>query len=266
MRLDRSFLALALVLLPLTAQAAEDDCPTALDSLITTALPGAVIAEDGYRIDQKTVAPRQIVCRRWPAHPDKLLVAMPLIDDIPDPQGFERSGDLQVLIFDHDTLTPRSHLLMPDFIRDDAISQRELRFDTAPYRLIEGRIAFGIRASYANSSQPNPASYELLWLFDPRGDDLVPVVEGLMVKQFGGEWDTRCLGEFHELSRILDLSPNSQNGAADITLITTQSSILSAPQGEDCVDDKTTTTLTDNLRYDGTRYGNPADNPDWLFR
>ncbi|MBK4215784.1 hypothetical protein JJJ17_07595 [Paracoccus caeni] len=254
-------------LLPLPLAADQTACPEDFARLVTTAFPEAIQIEDGFRVGARTVRtprghfqePTAPICRRWPAQPQILLVAMPLIHDGPDPQGYDHAGDLELLLFDHDTLALQSRLTLPRFILDDAISLRDLRFDTAPYRLVDQRLSFGIRAAYANMSQPNPFSEEVLWLFDPRGETLVPVLEKLVVESHGGEWDTRCAGEFHDLSRILDLAPNGTNGAADIRLITTRSKVLAFEKNGDCEDITETSTETQIIRYDGTRY--PVD-PD----
>lgn len=99
-----------------------------------------------------SINPHAIVCRRWRGSPGRLLVAIRMIAEV----GVDSTlGDLDVLVVDEPTGTPRQRLRISHAM-DDAVRISGISFDTAPYRLRPDRLAFGVRRDWVGSSRPNP--------------------------------------------------------------------------------------------------------------
>jgi hypothetical protein len=90
---------------------AESDCGADAAGIVRKAYPQAMSAgEKSFEADSVTVTlpaegsldyqSNSMVCRRWPARPDLLLVAVPLMAKSPE-EGFEE-GDLELLVMDFD--------------------------------------------------------------------------------------------------------------------------------------------------------------------
>lgn len=263
---------LAFGLLPLPALAQDNECFESATQIIETFYPDARPATDTtYMVGARVITvpqgkdlrgdPHVMVCRFWPAYLDRLLVAVPLMRSQPEPEpGYDQQGDLELWVVDPETLAVNSRLLLPDFIQEDAISLDAIWFDTAPYRLIGDRVAFGLRREMSGSSRPNPFSFTGLWLFDVQGGEIRPVLDGLQVERSGGEWDTNCAGAFDRSETVLYPSAERSNGARDIVLMTKQTQTVNTPEGDDCKSTDTTSDLAPvTLRYDGQRYGVPDD-------
>lgn len=280
MRMFRKLVAvLAFGLLPLPALAQDNECFDSATQIIETFYPTARRATAStYMVGARVITvprdkdlrgdPHVMVCRFWPAYPDRLLVAVPLMRSQPEPQpGYDQQGDLELWVVDPETLAVNSRLLLADFIQEDAVALDAIWFDTAPYKLIDKRVAFGLRREMSGSSRPNPFSFTGLWLFDVHGGEIRPVLNGLQVARSGGEWDTNCAGAFDRTESVLDLSDQRSNGARDIVLLTKQTQSVNTPEGDDC---RSTNTISDlapvTLRYDGQRYVVPSDLLDLYFR
>lgn len=174
----------------------------------TAALPG----RSGWSIDAERGA-----CRVWPADASLTLIAVPFLGP-PGPNGDSQEGDLDVLVVDSASLNSRAGLRLPGVMSSDAIHVDSVGLDTARYRLSPSVRAFGVRSSRSNSSQPNPFSETRLQLLVFNGSTLEAVTEQIVVSSSGGEWDTRCAGEFHETQRTLELGPAPAQGWASLTV------------------------------------------------
>lgn len=256
-------LVLLFTLWPLAV--AANDCDGRAPAIIRAAWPDAQPAGDEITIEGRRVSlsdsdPHRVFCRRWPAHPQLLLAAVPMIRPEGTAQEYDRQGDLEVLVLDATSLAPQARLRLADFILEDAIMLAGLGFDTAPYRLFGDRLAFGIRRELAGESRPNPYGQTDLTLFDLQGDRLRPVLLGLVVTQSKGEWDMDCTGSFETLTRVLDLAPNAQ--AADLVVRGTVQHRTNRAEGGACVSAETTETLAPfTLQYDGNIYPLPESPP-----
>ncbi|MFT4182096.1 MAG: hypothetical protein QM636_09275 [Rhizobium sp.] len=170
----------------------------------------------------------------------------------------EGEGDLDILILDSGISQVQARLHLPDFIVEDAITLSRIVFDTAPYRLVSGRIAFGVRKSVANNSRVNPFSQTTLRLYDLEADKLRLIAGDIVVEESHGEWDGNCAGEFWKASRTLSIAPDRHNGAADIVITSREKNRITEQKDEMCHDDeKNESTLTHRLKYDGRIYTVP---------
>ena len=269
----------ALGVLPLPVMAQDNQCGEDGPRIIQAIYPEAKPLSDGtYGLDGRTISvpgandtggdPHGMLCRAWPAYPDRLLVGVPLMrDDVPAEAGFDALGDLDLLVLKPGSLEIEARLRLEDFIQEDAIYLSGMWFDTAAYRLIGDRTAFGLRREMEGSSRPNPFGITGLWLFDVDGGTIRPVMEGLEVQNSGGEWDTNCAGEFTMAERVLDIAPTQSNGASDVVVRTTLTTTVNTPSGSECNSVDTTTEVEPvTLRYDGQLYPVPDDLMDMYVK
>lgn len=267
----RAILLSAILGVPaLDAQAGESSrCDGRAETIIRTAYPDAQKNDEttfqfgGSTIqinDGETIVdtPHTVKCRVWPANPQLALVAVPLIKSTNDDGTI---GDLELLVIETASLAVKHRLLLADRMTDDAVSISAVEFDTARYRLTQEQTAFGLRISTTGSSRPNPYYGVGLWLYVIEHGSLRPVLDGLIVSQNAGEWDTNCAGEFQSSESTLAMSSKRTNGYADITLVETKSTRTSFVEKDNECKDKTVTSKPQTLRlvYDGERYPIPED-------
>lgn len=100
----------------------------------------------------------------------------------------------------------------------DAIVLTEISIDTAPYYLSNEKRAFGIRVKYYGSSRVNPYSYETISLFEKSNTTLKRLLKNYTVKEFHGEWDGNCIGEFNSQKKVLIISDSLTNSYLNILI------------------------------------------------
>ena len=256
-------LVLLLVLLaPSLASAQDRECGD-VETIVRLAYPGAVAQSEGFlRAGDRTITlpsdtsinPHAIVCRRWRGRPGLLLVAVPLIAQV---RSDGTSGDLDVLVVDEASGSPRQRLRLPHAMDDDAIRLSGVSFDTAPYVLGSDRLAFGVKREWSGSSRPNPFLETTLSLFEVRAGGLSRVLEDLVVFRSTGSWDLTCAGETVATERILRMRPG-QHGQ-DISVLERRTRSASKPdKGGECRStDRAEPSRTILLPFDGERYQPP---------
>ena len=256
----RAWLLAAALIWPLVAHA-DPACDGRKAQIVAAAWPDAPAGDDDLIIEGRQVTPVQsgshgVICRRWPANPHLLLAAVPMMRPEGSVHGYyDGQGDLELLVLDHASLAIQARLRLADFILEDAIYLGGLRFDTAPYRLFDGRLAFGIRRDLIGSSRPNPFSQTDLSLFDLNGATLRPVLQHLVMAQSFGDWDTTCTGQFEALTRLLQTGPGARNGGADLVLRGEAVTVRNTEDGDTCAAARTVQKLPPfTLHYDGARY------------
>ena len=219
----RTCLLALLLSLPFTSFA--QDCGDGAAARITQAYQqrdaAALPDRPGWHIDAERGA-----CRVWPADTSLTLIAVPFLGP-EGPNGGSQAGDLDVLVVDSTTLRPRAGRRLPDVMSSDAIHVDSVGLDTARYNLSPNVRAFGIRSSRSNSSQPNPFSDTRLQLLVFNGTSLEAITGQIVVSRSGGEWDTRCAGEFNETKRTLEVGPAPAQGWATLTIRERSSSTVS---------------------------------------
>ncbi len=270
--LYRSLLVVALAMFaaqPAFALNDDNECGERAEAILHALFPQAKESRPSYfTLENASVTistdrylgtpPYAMICRQWPAQPQYLLVAAPLLTAEGD---FEAAGDMEVAVLDHDNLKPVARHRVIGMINDDAIGLSLLAFDTAPYRLIDGRLAFGLRASRRGASRVNPFYQTGLWLFDMNGTALRPVLERFEVEKNTGEWDGNCNGSFEDMKRSLAMGRKIYHGAPDLLITTHSKSSEAAANKEDQCDEKDNPVeiSKSRLRYDGHRYKVPED-------
>lgn len=248
-----------LLLAAQTAHAAEDACTTQVESAIKRAYPSAKRTDEGYKIDGARIQlaeafnPHAVVCRTWPAHPELTLMAVPLMQK---EDAGDNEGDLELFVLDSSNATIRQRLRLPGRMSDDAVRISSIAFDTARYQVAPGQTAFGLRITKENNSRANPFGETDLWLYTFNGNQLKPVLNGIVVDTNGGEWDTNCAGSFSQTKRTLAMASAAHNGYADITITEAKSSSTNVVDkaGECQSHDAKPLRTTYRLAHDGKQY------------
>lgn len=253
----------------------ENECGSRARQIIQQAYPEAQEQQNGQFLLEEAVIvlptsqphdndPHVVVCRTWPAHPEKLLVAVPIMRQSAT-RGYDNEGDLEILVLDNDSLEVTRRRRIVDLMSDDAIRITKVAFDTARYRVAPEQTAFGLRISTEGASRVNPYSDTTLRLFLVDRDRLRLILDNLIVEKSGGEWDGVCRGHFSRLQRTLSMGSSTNHGVADIVVMENSRSDAStvAPDGEcryaDLDSDANGDTRTLSLRYGGDGYEVPPE-------
>lgn len=220
------------------------------------------IADDvATELHYSTETPHQNACKVLPSKPENTIVAFAYRDKSP-PIDDDGSGtyDLDVVVTQTNNGGILSHFRQKKAIESDAYRFTDLRIDTARYFLTPQMRAFGVVVSHQGSSRANPSSEEKMNLYVREGKQLRLVLADLMISNFGGEWDTNCVGTFSETKNTIAIGSTQTNGLAD--LIVTSQTIdrdVLMKRGE-CIDKtKSYPTRRYTLRYNGTVYVVPGD-------
>lgn len=249
-----------------TAAIAAEDCQTRIPALLQAAYPnGTSETGDGSELlrlsgtPTRWINPDEVVCKVWPASPDKTLIAVKLQHAIDADQAVDEA-DLDLVVADsaRDRIVQRHR--QDGLLSSDAIRVSSFAFDTARYRLDDKTTAFGLRIHRSGSSRANPYGDETLRLYVMDGSGLRPVLRNLVMMRNQGEWDTRCAGEFTDTRRTISVDAKRDNGYAGLLLNTVASTSRSVAKGEDCDEvDGGTEKSSVRLRYDGREYVVPKD-------
>lgn len=261
-------LALSALLAGGAAQAASGPCPEAA-GIVRAAYgnadkpdaQGRIRLKEGHAIvtisNADVGAPFAVACKAWPANPDLLLAAVPLMQDTPDPEN-GHDGELDVLVLDRQSLQVRHRLRIPDLMSDDALRIASLSFDTARYDVTPERRAFGIRIEREGASRANPMDETSLRLFTVEDGGLRMVLDGLIVNRSSGQWDTQCAGNYSERAVSLAIGDTQRKGYRDLIATESHSASRAAVQQGGCVEKTVKEGKTRHtLRFDGKRYRIP---------
>lgn len=261
-------LTLAAILACGAAQAASGPCPEAAGIVRAvynnTDKPdaqGRIRLAEGHAIvtlsDADVGAPFAVACKVWPANPDLLLVAVPLMQDTPDPEN-GHVGDLDVLVLDKQTLQVRQRRRLVGLMSDDAVRIAGLAFDTARYDVAADQRAFGIRIEREGASRANPFDETSLRLFTVHANELRLVLDGMIVNHSSGEWDTTCAGEFSEIAVSLAIGDTQRRGYRNLIATESYSASRASVQQGGCEEKTIKQGKTRHtLSFDGKRYRIP---------
>lgn len=222
---------------------------------------GRIRLAEGHAIvtlsDADVGAPFAVACKVWPANPDLLLVAVPLMQDTPDPEN-GHVGDLDVLVLDKQTLQVRQRRRLVGLMSDDAVRIAGLAFDTARYDVAPDQRAFGIRIEREGASRANPFDETSLRLFTVHANELRLVLDGMIVNHSSGEWDTTCAGEFSEIAVSLAIGDTQRRGYRNLIATESYSASRASVQQGGCEEKTIKQGKTRHtLSFDGKRYRIP---------
>jgi len=250
------------IALPLLLAAA---CAATLPAHAQDCHDAQAAAEEAYVVRAENALPDRLgytrdtagsVCRRWPARPELTLLATPVWRDGGD--GDARTGDVEVLVIDSDTLATRAWAVLSGALDSDAIFFDGMHLDTARYQLAPDTLAFGLRVQRRNGSGPNPFSEEQLYLLAVQADTLRTLGPPMVLRRFQAEWDTRCAGDSTDVSRTVAVGPKGRHGLADLILRERRVTTHSWMEGDTCRDQDTPVEGERHvLRFDGRRYAVP---------
>lgn len=250
-----------------SVQAAPAACPDDAD-IVRAAYPGApapdakgriYLPDAGGVILAGNVAadnPFGIACKPWPANPDLLLVAVPVMADLSEAESADgHAGDLDVLVVERATLRPVRKRRLQGLMMDDAVRLTSLSFDTARYDLTTDQRAFGIRISREAGSRSVVFSETSLRLFIMSEHELHMVLDGMLVRKTSGDWDTNCAAEVEQRSVTLALADKQTLGYRNLNAAESRELNVSTPKADDCVETTAGQRKTQHtLKYDGKRY------------
>lgn len=243
----------------MAATAQADDCRQQLPAWVEQAHPGHA---QGLPLEDKRgayrIASELSVCKVWPARPHLTLLALALVRA--EDEGYGES-DLQVLVLDTASQTIVARHMAPNLLDWDAIFVDGLAFDTAPYRLRDETLAFGVRVMRRGSSRANPLYETYLSLYELQAQRLRPVLSGLRIDRSWGEWDTRCAGEFSDTQGLLIITEQRGNeGYRDLLLKQRRVESRSAEVAEACETvEESTHRAQFRLEYDEQHYLLPIE-------
>ena len=207
---------------------------------------------------QPQVSVEEAICKVWPAQPDLTLVAVSLPRVEHDGYG---ETDLELLIADSSSSHVKARKLMAGALDWDAFHVSSIAFDTAPYRVSQGQLAFGVRISRRGSSRVNPFSVQSLDMYLVEEDTLRPILRDLVMEESSGEWDSNCAGAWVDKTRTLALAEQpGRNGYRDLIVREKNAFTRSEARGSGCE------TVEENvqqqryrLSYDGQNYVVPKE-------
>ncbi|MDH1263095.1 hypothetical protein [Pseudomonas sp. GD03944] len=243
----------------LLAPLALADCREQLPGWLEQAHPGhgtGQLLQDergGYRVDAG-----QSICKVWPARPHLTLVAVPLIRDSHTDQG---ESDLEVLVLSNDEPAIVARQVQPHLLDWDAIFVSGFEFDTAPYRLRQDELAFGIRIHRRNGSRLNPFYETALSLYELEGKHLRSVLNELIVVTSGGERDDECAGSFSHAEGVVVITEKvGREGYRDLLLKQKRVSHRTADVAGECKTvEEDTERQQHRIEYDEQRYLLPIE-------
>ncbi|MGI2035249.1 hypothetical protein ACRQ1B_22965 [Rhizobium panacihumi] len=255
---------------PATGLAQQNDCGPRVAAIVQEAYPAAKgVADGNFEVDGHTIMPPAensldyvsgtMVCRQWPARPEILLVAVPLMAGESETEEGVTEGDLDILVLDSESLGIRYRMKLEEAMLSDAVRITSVAFDTAFYQLAPQNLAFGVRISKANGSRANPFEQTVLRLFSIADGKLRPVLDSLAVDENWGEWDTNCNGEFRNTKRTLSIARPGKAGLADIMVAETIVTSVNEEKAGECNTTETKATARHRLRFKGDAYVVPEE-------
>jgi hypothetical protein len=231
----------------------EMDSRTLSDTLADYTLVLSIL--DELRLHPLTVKMDLVTSKAMPQYPgDKIVVIPEIVDE--GEHYFELNSHIVIANAHTGEIT---HTFFESAKTNqwvsDAITLKEIKIDTAAYHVTENNRAFGIRVYYYGMSHANPYENETLSLFVESGQSLQKVLNNYSVMEYGGEWDTDCLGEFQRTEKLLILSEEQTNGWFDFLVknkIT--ETINEEDESGECISKETTSTKTSRLKFNGEEY------------
>ena len=162
--------------------------------------------------------------------------------------------DAYIVVADNLTGKILSKYIEENAWTSDAFALADITIDTGIYQLNPENRAFGIRVSYEGSSRPNPFSKTELSLFIIQKNIIKRVLKNYPIKDFHGEWDTNCAGEFEDVVSVISIDKNKTNGFGNLIIKNNIEITKNIPTTDDCIEKKTSKISTSVLKYNGKTY------------
>lgn len=126
--------------------------------------------------------------------------------------------------------------------------------DTGIYTLNEKTRAFAISANYRNGSQPNPSSNSDVSLYIKEGKTLKNILGQYQIYRSGGEWDTKCAGEFTAENSVIIVEKAKTNNFANLKFKTENTETIAKEINGECAEDKTKNITYKTLKFNKSVY------------
>jgi len=177
-----------------------------------------------------------------------------VILEIAEMEDYETSYNCYVLIREDVTGKIQSLYRKENAYISDAVALQSVIIDTAPYKIRDGKRAFGIRVQAANNSRIAQFSETTLSLFEPESNVLVCVLDELPVSVYHGEWDGFCEGQFTNTETILMISDVKTNGYYDMIAKSTIKTTTNYLGDEECEYEEDISYQTYTIRFADEKY------------
>ncbi|WP_426400405.1 hypothetical protein ACN9M1_20565 [Ralstonia sp. R-29] len=259
------FLLATLLLGAQAAHANSDTCGKRAAAIVRKAYPHAKPSGDNFVIDDLNIVTPEsdmngevahVICRTWPGRPDTMLAAIPFTKDW---ESKERGGRLDLLVLDKRTLNVQQRWRLNTNTTNSGLSINAIRFDNTRYTLAPGQPAVGLLMMRGRQVDPKSFSEDVLWLYALDGDQVKPVVDGLVVQANTTVIAEQCSTTSVGGRRTLSMEPTSHNGYADIVVTEKRLSQQEAKGKNGMCELRPTRseTATHRLVYSGTQYELP---------
>lgn len=150
--------------------------------------------------------------------------------------------------------TIKNKYLDPTELSSDAINLRSFIIDTGLYTISQNIRAFGVKADFVGSSRPNPYASGTMSMYYPEGKTLKKVLDQFEMDSTGGEWDTRCNGEFTEDVSYIIMDTSKTNNFTDLKIKTISVNTINKEVKGDCKQKKTSKTSYKTLKFKNGKY------------
>lgn len=204
--------------------------------------------------------PSFIDCKVWPQDSSIAVVSMVSFQEtlgaVDADAGFY---DLRIFLLKGGAGKVISELYEKNAFPSDAIGLNAVKFDFAPYVLVPGQRAFGIRARFSNQSTVSSWEHEQLNLYMVQGAVLNRILGGLVTSKKLYEKINDCDESFTDVSRRLIVASAVTYGKADLIVKERAVNEKSNLINEKCRWKKTIKSKSYLLRFNGQIYVIPED-------
>lgn len=203
------------------------------------------------KLDKSKIKEEFCTEKKMPNADNSYIVVLPLL------QGKEEDDFFVVknyIVITDENGGIKNQYLDPAEITSDAVMLRSMTVDTGLYNISSGVRAFGVQISVANGSQPNPYSSETISLYYPSGKTLKKVLDTFELSSHGGEWDTRCSGEFQDDHSVIIMDKKKTNNFTDLRIKTIIVSTKAEEVNGDCKENEISKTSYQILKFKNGKY------------
>jgi len=203
------------------------------------------------KLDKTKIKEEFCAEKKMPNAEDSYIAVLPIL------QGKEEDDFFVVrnyIVITDENGVIKNQYFDPVEITSDAVMLRSVSIDTGLYNISSGTRAFGVNISVANGSQPNPYSSETVSLYYPTGKTLKKVLNMFELNTHGGEWDTRCTGEFRDDHSVIIMDKIKTNNFTDLKIKTISEETESKEVNGDCKENKTSKNSYRILKFKNGKY------------
>lgn len=203
------------------------------------------------KLDKAAIKEEFCTEKKMPNAEDSYITVLPIL------QGKEEDDFFTVrnyIVITDENGAVKNQYFDPEEITSDAVMLRSITIDTGLYNISKSIRAFGVTVSVANGSQPNPYSSETISLYYPEGKTLKKVLNTFELSSHGGEWDTRCSGEFSDDHSVIIMDKTKTNNFTDLKIKTISVQTKNQEVNGDCKEHETSKTTYRTLKFKNGKY------------